>query len=65
MGVYVDLRDSVYDSLFSIYPNTEILQSYDNGPEPVSPYIVFDIMQADQIGREYITTLSQSMVNSR
>jgi hypothetical protein len=58
MSIYSDLRDKLYDSLEAILPTTQIVQAYTNGPEPVSEYVVFDVTQVDQIGREYISTLT-------
>ena len=58
MSVYSDLRDNVYTCLSSILPSNQVIQSYGNGPEPVSPYVVFDIQNIDQIGREYISTFA-------
>ncbi len=58
MSVYVDLRNSVYNSLHAILPTTQIVQAYGNGPEPVSTYVTFDIQNIDQIGREYISTFA-------
>jgi hypothetical protein len=57
MTVYTDLRDKLYDSLAAIFPTTQIVQAYTNGPEVQTEYIVFDVVQVDQIGREYISTL--------
>jgi hypothetical protein len=56
MSIYVDLRDSIYDSLFALLPTTEIIQTYGNGPEAVTPYVTYDILQTDQKGREYISS---------
>lgn len=56
-GIYTQLRESIYDSLALIFPTTTIVQAYDNGPEAVTPYIVFDVMSVKQEGQEYIPTL--------
>ena len=57
MSIYTDLRDKLYDSLAVIFPTTQIVQAYTNGPEVPTEYVVFDVVQVDQIGREYISTL--------
>lgn len=57
MNIYTDLRDKVYDSLADVFPTTEIVQAYTNGPEVPTEYVLFDVIQVDQIGREYISTL--------
>jgi hypothetical protein len=56
MSIYIDLRDSIYDSLFALLPTTEIIQTYGNGPEAVTPYVTYDILQTEQKGREYISS---------
>jgi len=61
MSVYVSLRDNIYDALNYIFPTTEIVQMHTNGPEPVSPYIAYDIKSVDQKGREYISTFANSV----
>lgn len=57
MSIYVDLRDKLYDSLAPIFPDNQVIQAYSNGPEVVTPYITYDIISIDQIGREYMSTL--------
>ena len=61
MSIYTDLRDKLYDSLALVFPTTQIVQAYTNGPEVPTEYIVFDVIQVDQIGREYISTLTNSI----
>lgn len=52
--VYSDFEQSIYDVLSYQFPSTGIVFSYDNGPEEVTPYIAIQVIQLDQIGREYI-----------
>lgn len=56
MNIYTSLQNSVYDSLATLFPNTTIVQAYTNGPEPKSPYIVFDLYSVKQQGQEYVET---------
>lgn len=58
MSIYLDLRNKVYDSLSAFFPTTQIIQSYTNGPEVVTPYITFDIFGIKQIGQEYISSFA-------
>ena len=57
MSIYVDLRDKLYDSLLVALPTSTIIQAYNNGPEPQTPYVVYDVVSVNEIGREYISTL--------
>lgn len=58
MSIYVNLRDSIYDSLNTVMPTLQIVQAYNNGPEVVTPYVVFDVVNVDQIGEEYISSFA-------
>lgn len=58
MSIYVNLRDSIYDSLNVIFPTTQIVQAYNNGPEVVTPYVTFDVVDIDQIGEEYLSSFA-------
>lgn len=58
MNIYQSLRENIYDSLAAIFPSVQIVQAYANGPEPVPPYIVFDIYSVKQQGREYTSTFA-------
>jgi len=61
MNIYSDLREKLYDSLAVIFPSTQIIQAYTNGPEPKTPYITFDIGNVKQEGQEYLSTFATSM----
>lgn len=52
MSVYINLRESVYDSLAEIMPEVQFVMAYSNGPEQVTPYATYDITPLDQLGRE-------------
>lgn len=58
MNIYTSLQNNVYDSLATLFPDTTIVQAYTNGPEPRSPYIVFDLYSVKQQGQEYIETFT-------
>lgn len=58
--IYLDLRDKIYDSLALIFPTTQIIQAYGNGPEPETTYVEFDIAMNEQEGREYISTFANA-----
>lgn len=61
MSIYEDLRVKLYDSLALIFPTTTIIHAYSNGPEPVSPYITFDISNVKQEGQEYVSTYANTL----
>lgn len=58
MTIYSDLRDKIYDSLALVMPSTEIIQAFNNGPEPTTPYVVYDVGMNNQVGREYISSFA-------
>lgn len=57
MNIYQDLEDSLYSIVEGLYPTWTVIFPYQNGPEPVSPFLVIDVKKLDAVGREYQSTL--------
>lgn len=64
MGAYSDLQDALYNSISTLFPDTEVIWMYDGGAEPASPYIGLYILTLDQIGREETSTYAEEIGTS-
>jgi hypothetical protein len=65
MSIYSDLREKLYDSLALVFPSNQIIQAYSNGPEPVTPYVIFDIGSVKQEGQEYVSSFTDMTGNQQ
>lgn len=65
MSIYEQLEESLYDSceavLADYYPDTPIIFTHVNGPEPSNPYIAMQIMFVEQIGRTQTSTRADAV----
>lgn len=57
MNVYLDLEDSLYGTLITVFPDWRIIQAYNNGPEPQTPYLAIDIRKMDLLGQGYTSSV--------
>jgi hypothetical protein len=67
MNPYEHLRDSLYDSMATLFPDTAIVQAYTNGPEEKTPYITYDITRISKEGQASVsgvgTDNTQQIIN--
>lgn len=56
MDIYKDLEDSLYNIVYELHPDWNILFAFTNAAEPVNPYLVIDVRKLNPIGREYNST---------
>ncbi|MNQ46918.1 hypothetical protein D3C85_607450 [compost metagenome] len=56
MNIYQDLEDSLYAVVSTLFPTWRIIFSFQNGPEPQTPYLCIDVSQLDAVGREQISS---------
>ena len=60
MSVYSDVRASIRKGALvalSEFTSPQIIYSHSNGAEPAESYVVINILQAEQVGRGYTSTL--------
>lgn len=63
MSFYTDFEDSVYRALSTMFPTASFVFANDNGPEAVTPYCIIQVIALDQVGRESVSTLTDSTRN--
>lgn len=52
MNIYQDLEDSLYKFVTGLFPAWTVIFSFQNGPEPETPYVIIDVKKLDAVGRE-------------
>lgn len=59
MNEYKDLEDSLYNVIEEQFPDWTIIFAYGNGPEPVTPVCIIDVMKWQPIGQPYTSHLGE------
>lgn len=60
MPVYTDVRQAIRKgaiAALSEYPTTPVIFSHSNGTEPAESYVVINVLQIEQVGKGYTSTL--------
>lgn len=50
LDVYKDLEDSLFDLVSKQFPDWRTIFSFQNGPEPKTPYLLIDVKRLDSVG---------------
>lgn len=60
MAIYSDVRQAIRKgalAALSEYPTTPVIFSHSNGTEPAESYVVINVLQIEQVGKGYTSTL--------
>lgn len=52
MNIYLDLEDSFYKLVTTLFPDWRVSFPFQNGPELQTPYLLIDVKKIDGVGRE-------------
>lgn len=63
MNVYMDLEDSIYNTITTLFPTWRVIQAFNNSPDQVTPYIAIDIKRLEECGPGYTSTLVDLSTN--
>ena len=56
-NIYEELEDSIYDTIVALFPDWRVIQAFNNGPEPETPYIAIDVKRMTRLGQGVTSSL--------